>query len=100
MNDILSVQRKEKSLKTKPSVRCHKVVNLSNSDMGGSWVDLMNQHNAAFLLDRNSSVRFCLRIFFDLMGIECVNSYLTYGMKHSTKLCLLDDKIGITKNLI
>ena len=100
MNDILSVQRKEKGSNTKYSVRCHKVVKLYNSDMCGSWADLMEHHNAAYLLDRKSSVRFCLRIFLDLMDIECANSYLTYDMKHSTKLCLLDYKIGITKNLI
>ena len=27
-------------------------------------------------------IRFYLRIFFDLMGIACVNSYLIYDIKH------------------
>ena len=60
--------------KTKSSVPCPKVVKLYNSDMAG--VDLMDQRIAAYRLDRKSSVRFHLRILFDLMDIVCVNSYL------------------------
>ena len=56
LNDILSVQRKEKSSKTKSSVACPKVVKLYNSGMGG--VDVMDQHTAAYRLDRKLSVRF------------------------------------------
>ena len=85
MNDILSVQRREKGSKTKYLVLCHKVVKLYNSGMGG--VDLMDQRTAAYRLNRKSSVRFYLRIFFDLMDITCVNSYLIYKMKHQTN-CL------------
>ena len=75
-----------------------KVVKLYNSGMGG--VELMNQRTAAYHLDRKSSVRFYLRIFFDLMDIACVNSYLIYNMKHPNKLSLLDYKIIVAKNLI
>ena len=98
MNDILSVQRKEKGSKTKSSVPCPKVVKLYNSSMCG--VDLMNQRTAAYRLDRKSSIRFYLRIFFDLMDIPCVNSYLIYNMKHPNKLSLLDYKTVVAKNLI
>ena len=98
MNDILSVQRREKSSKTKSLVPRPKVVKLYNSGMGG--IDLMDQRTAAYRLDRKSSVRFYLRIFFDLMDIACVNSYLIYNMKHPNKLSLLDYKIVVTKNLI
>ena len=87
MNDILSVQRREKGSKTKSSVPCPKVVKLYNSGMVG--VDLVDLRTAAYLLDRKSSVRFYLRIFFDLMDIACVNSYLIYNMKHPNKLSLL-----------
>ena len=66
--------------------------------MGG--VDLMDQRTAAYRLDRKSSVRFYLRIFFDLMDIACVNSYLIHNMKHPNKLSLLDYKIVVAKNLI
>ena len=88
MNDILSVQRREKGSKTKSSVLCPKVFKLYNSGIGG--VDLMDQRTAAYRLDRKSSVRFYLRIFFDLMDITCVTSYLIYNIKHPNKLSLLD----------
>ena len=61
MNDILSVQRREKGSKTKSLIPCPKVVKLYNSDMGG--VNLMDQRTAAYCLDRKSSVRYYLRIF-------------------------------------
>ena len=98
MNDILSVQRREKGSKTKSSVPCPKVVKLYSSGMVG--VDLVDLRTTAYLLDRKSSVRFYLRIFFDLMDITCVNSYLIYNMKHPNKLSLLDCKIIVAKNLI
>ena len=60
----------------------------------------MDQCLAAYRLDQKSSVRFYLRIFFDLMDITCVSSYLIYNMKHPSKLSLLDYKIVVTKNLI
>ena len=34
------------------------------------------------------------------MDITCVNSYLIFNMKHPNKLCLLDYKIAVSKNLI
>ena len=79
LNDILSVQRIEKGSKTKSSVPCPKVIKLYNSGMGA--VDLKDQPTAAYRLDRKSSVRFYLRIFFDLKDITSVNSYLIYNMK-------------------
>ena len=71
MNEILSVQR-EKGLKSNSSVPCPKVVKLYNSDLG--VVDLMEQRTAAYCLEQMSSVRFYLRVFFDLMDIACDNS--------------------------
>ena len=72
MNEISSVQRREKGLKTKSSVPCPKVFKLYNSAMG--VVDLMDQRTAAYCLERKSSVRFYLRVFFVLMDIACDNS--------------------------
>ena len=92
MNDILSVQRREKGSKNKSSFPFPRVVKLCNSGMGG--VDLMDQHTAAYHLDRRSSVRFYLSIFFDLMDIACVSSCLIYYMKHPNKFSLLDYKTG------
>ena len=98
MNDILSVQRREKDSKIKSSVPCPKVFKLYNSGMGG--VDLRDQRIAAYRLYRRSFVRFYLHIFFDWMDITCVNSYLIYNMKHPNKLSLVDYKIVVTNNLI
>ena len=98
LNDILSVQRREKDSKTKSLILCSKTVKLCNSSIGG--VDLMDQRTVTYRLDQKSSVRFYLRIFFDLMDIACVNSYLIYNMKHPKKLSLLDYKIVVAKNLI
>ena len=83
---------------TKSSVPYPKVVKLYNSGMGG--VALMDQRTAPYRLDQKSSVRFYLHIFFDLMDIRCVNSYLIYSMKHPNKLRLVDYKIVVAKNLI
>ena len=49
MNDILSVQRREKGSNTKALVPCPKVFKLYNRGMGG--VDLMDQRIAAYRLD-------------------------------------------------
>ena len=98
MNDILSVQSREKGSKTKSSVPCPKIVKLYNSGMGG--VDLMDQRTAAYRLDRKSSARFYLRIFFNLMNIACVNSCLIYNMEHPNILSLLDYKIVVPKTSI
>ena len=84
MNDILLVQRREKGLKTKSLDPCPKAVKLYNSGMGG--VAVKDQRTAAYRLDRKSSVRFHLCIFFDLMDIACVNSYLIYNLKHPNKI--------------
>ena len=98
MNDILSAQRREKGSKTKSLVPCPKVGKLYNSGMGG--VDVIKKHTAAYRLDRKSSLRFYLRIFFDLIDIACVNSYLICNMNHPNKFFLLDYKIVVAKNLI
>ena len=95
MNGILSVQRGEKGSKTKSLVPCPKVVKLCNSSMGG--VEVMDQRTAAYRLVRKSYVIFYLRIFFDMMDITCVISYLIYNVKHPNKLPLLDYKIVVAK---
>ena len=83
---------------TKSAISCPTVLKLCNNGMGE--MDLMDQQTAAYQLDRKSSVRFYLRIFFDLLDIACVNSFLVYKMKYLKQLILLDCKIVIAKNLI
>ena len=51
-------------------------------------------------MDQKSSLTFYRHIFFDLMDITCVSSYLIFNMKHPNKLSLLDYKIAVSKNLI
>ena len=80
MIDILSVQRREKGSEIMSSVPFTNVIKLYNSGMSG--VELMDQRTAAYCLDRKSSVRFYLRIFFDLVDNACFNSYLIYNIKH------------------
>ena len=100
MNYILSVQRREKGSKTKSSVPCPKIVKLYNIGMSG--FDVMDQCTLLphIIWIEKSSVSFYLRIFFDLMDIACVNSYLIYNMNHPNKLSLLDYKVLVAKNLI
>ena len=56
MNDILSVQRREKGSTTKSSVPSPKVVKFYNSGMGR--VDLMDQRPAAYRLDESHLLDF------------------------------------------
>ena len=91
MDDIASVQRRGKG-------SCPTVVKLYNNGVGR--VDLLDQRTAAYQLDRKSSVRFYLRIFFDLLDIACVTSFFVYNMKHPKQLTLLNYKIVVAKNLI
>ena len=102
MNDMSSVQRRQKGSKTKSLVFCPKVVKLYNSGMGGFV--LMDQRTAAYCLDWKSSVRFYLLMITFLPSliwwISPVNSYLIYNMNHTNKLSVLDYKIVVAKNLI
>ena len=98
MDDVSSVQTREKGSATKSAIPCLTVVKLYNNGMGA--VDLLDQRTAAYRLDHKSSVHFYLRIFFDLLDFACVNSFPVYNMKHPKQLTLLDYKIAIAKNLI
>ena len=60
----------------------------------------MGQPTAAYWLDCKSSVRFYQCIFFDLLDIACVNSFLVYNMKHPKQLTLPNYKIVLAKNFI
>ena len=77
MNDILSVQRREKGSKTKSLVPCLKVVKIYNSGMGG--IDLMDQRNAAYLwikshlLDLTSA----LSLIWWISHVSIITSFIT-----------------------
>ena len=59
------------------------------------WVDILAQRPAAYQLDCKSAVCFYLCIFFDLLDIHCVNSFLVHNMKHPKQLTLPDCKTVI-----
>ena len=97
MDDVSSVQMREKGSATKSAIPCPTAVKLYINSMGGVDPD---QQTAAYQLNRKSSVRLYLRIFFDLLDIACVNSFLVYNMKHPKQLTLLDYQTVIAKNLV
>ena len=72
------VQRRVKGSTAKVSVSCPDVIKLYNKGIDG--VDLVDQRTAAYHLDRKSSIRFYLRIFYDLINIACANSYTAYTL--------------------
>ena len=72
------VQCRVKGSTAKVSVSCPDVIKLYNKGIDG--VDLVDQRTAAYHLDRKSSIRFYLRIFFDLINIACANSYTAYAL--------------------
>ena len=93
-----TVERRMKGAATKLPVPCPDVIKMYNQGMGG--VDLVNQRTAAYHLNRKSSIRFYLRIFFNLMDVACVNAFIVYNMMHQNNLILLDYKSIASTHLI
>ena len=58
MDDVSSIQRREKESETKSAILYPTIVKLYNNGMGG--VDLIDQRTAAYQLNCKSSVRFYL----------------------------------------
>lgn len=98
MTTTSTVPRRQKGSTTKLQVTCPDVIKMYNKGMGG--VDLIDQRSAAYHLDRKSSIRFYLRIFFDLMDVACANSFIAYNMLYPNEMTLLDYKIIIATHLI
>ena len=84
------VQRRVKRSAAKVSVSCLDMIKFYNKRIGK--VDLVDQRTAAYYLDGKSSIRFYLRIFFDLVDVACVNSYIASNMLHPDDLTLLNFK--------
>ena len=82
-----TVPRRQKGLASKIQVSCLNVIKMYNKGMG--VVNLTDQRAAAYHWDRQSTIRFYLRIFFDLMDVACANSYTVYNMMHPNDLTLL-----------
>ena len=62
--------------------------------LGG--IELIDQRAAAYHLDRKSTIRFYLRIFFKLIDVACANSYIAYNLMHPNDLTLLEFKIIVS----
>ena len=60
------------------------VIKMYKKVIGG--VDLDDQRTAAYNLDRRSSIRFHLHIFFDLMNVACANSFIVSNKMFPNKL--------------
>ena len=97
-DDTSNVLRRQKGSATKLVVACPGIVKRYNHGMGG--VDLLDQRVAAYRYDRKSKTRYYLRMFFDLMDMALVNSYVLYNLMYPGKLSLLEYKIVISHSLI
>ena len=95
---ISNVQRRQKGSATKMNVSCPTAIKVYNAHMGG--VDLMDQLQSVYRLDRRSKFRFYLRLFFDLFDVACVNSYIIYTNFGNKELRLKDYKLLIASNMI
>ena len=96
MDGTSNVMRQSKGSATKTPVSCPNI-KMYNASMGG--VDVIDQKSAACRLSRKSKIRFYWRIFFDLIDIAIVNSYIVYA-KLGNSISLLDFKIIVSKSLI
>ena len=90
--------RRQNGSASKIQVPCPDVIKMYNKGMSG--VDLTDQRAAAYHLDRKSTIRFYLRIFFDLMDVACASNYIVYNMMHPNDLTLLDFKTIFSTCLI
>ena len=66
------------------------VIKMYNNGMCSA--DIIDQRSAAYHVDPKSTIRSDLCIFFDLMGVASVNSYIVYNIMHPNDLTLLDFK--------
>ena len=98
LNQMSSVLRRHKGTSSKWAISYPILVKKYNQSMGG--VDLCNQYTAAYHLDRRSNFRFYLSIFFDLMDVVMVDSFIIHDKLHPNALSFLDFKLVVSENLI
>ena len=67
---------------------------------GMDGVDLTDKKATAYHLDAKSTIRFYLRIMFDLMDVAYANSYIVYNMMHPNDLTLIHCKTVVSTYLI
>ena len=97
MDGMSNVMWRIKGSTTKTPVLRPNIIKKYNASMGG--VDIIDQKTAAYRLDCKRKFRFYLMMFFNLIGIAIVNSYIVYT-KLGNSISLLDFKIVVAKSLI
>ena len=73
------------------------MIRFNNNDVHG--VDIMDQKAAAYRLDSKFKYHFYFSMFFDLMDVSYVNSYIVY-MKLGDDISLLNFKIVVAQPLV
>lgn len=98
VNEI-TVVRRRKGEASQMQVKCPEMIQDYNSYMGG--VDLMDQKNSVYALDRWSKIKFYLRPFFDLLDISLTNSYIVWTKLHpESKMTSLNFRRHVARDLI
>lgn len=88
MSGVSNIMRQTKGSEAKAPVSCPNIMKLYNNGMSG-----------AYRLDCKSKYCFYLRMFFDLLDVTLVNSYIFYK-KFGNNISLLKFKTVVTKALI
>ena len=97
METTSTVPRRKKRSESKIQVPFSEVIKTYKKGKGG--VNLIDQRAATYHLDRKSTIRFYLRIFFNLM-MQPVLSYIVYSMMHPNDLTMLDFKTIVSTYFI
>ena len=79
---------------TKTPVSCPNIIKLYNNGMGG--VDIMDQKTHSYRLNCKSKHYFYLTMFFDLIDVILLNSYIVYT-KLGNDISLMNLKIVAAK---
>ena len=96
MQSTSTVQTQMKGSATKVTVPFPDFLKMYIKGMSG--INYVNHRKVAYHLDRKSSIRFYLRIFFDLLDVACVDVFIVYNMTHQNDLTLLDYKTIVPTN--
>ena len=94
METTSTVILRQKGSASKIQVPCTDVIKMYSKGLGS--VELIDQRAAAYHLDRKSTIRFYLRIFFKLIDVACANSYIAYNLMLPNDLTLLEFKIIVS----
>ena len=92
------MQRRLKNSSSKIPVNCPNGIKLYNNKMDG--VDLMDQLNSAYQLDRSSKFRFDLSLFSDLFDVALINSFIVYEKLKNKYVTLKEFEICIALKMI